>query len=71
MLGDRLTCNVVDDWLAYHPDGFYDGSTGVERYLAWRVGEDLKTPGSLGAQLHRPDRIEAALKLHLPKTGSR
>jgi WD40 repeat protein len=54
---------VVDDWLAYHPDGFYDGSPGVERYLAWRVGEDLKTPRSLGAQLHRPDQIESALKL--------
>jgi WD40 repeat protein len=67
----RQKGRALDDWLAYNPDGFYDGSAGVERYLAWRVGEDLKTPGSLGAQLHRPDRIEAALKLHLPKTGSR
>src|SRR5262249_10642965 len=31
---------VVDNWLAYHPDGYYDGSPGVERYLAWRVGDD-------------------------------
>jgi WD40 repeat protein len=53
---------VADDWLAYHPDGYYDGSPGVERYLAWRVGDDLQTPDSLGAQLHRPDRIESALK---------
>jgi WD40 repeat protein len=60
-----------DDWLAYHPDGYYDGSPGVERYLAWRVGDDLRTPDSLGARLHRPDRIEAALKLHLPNPGSR
>src|SRR5919201_5773545 len=43
---------ALDDWLAYHPDGFYDGSPGVERYLAWRVGEDLQTPDSLGVQLH-------------------
>jgi WD40 repeat protein len=62
---------AVDDWLAYHPDGYYDGSPGVERYLAWRVGDDLRTPDSLGAQLHRPDRIEAALKLHLSNPGSR
>jgi WD40 repeat protein len=54
---------AADDWLAYHPDGYYDGSPGVERYLAWRVGDELKTPGSFGAQLHRPDRLEAALKL--------
>jgi WD40 repeat protein len=62
---------VVDDWLAYHPDGFYDGSPGVERYLAWRVGADLRTTDSLRAQLHRPDRIESALNLHRPNPGSR
>jgi WD40 repeat protein len=53
---------VVEDWLAYHPDGYYDGSPGIERYLAWRVGGDLLTPDSLGAQLHRPKRLESALK---------
>jgi WD40 repeat protein len=52
-----------DDWLAYHPDGFYHGSPGVDRLLAWRVGEELKTPVSLGAELRRPDRVESALKL--------
>jgi hypothetical protein len=51
----------LDDWLAYHPEGFYAGSPGVERYLAWRVGEELLTPAALGADLHRPQRIEAAL----------
>jgi WD40 repeat protein len=61
---------VVDDWLAYHPDGYYDGSPGVERYLAWRVGDDLRTPDSLAEQLHRPDRIESALKLPRPKPAS-
>jgi WD40 repeat protein len=62
---------ALDDWLAYHPDGYYDGSAGVERYLAWRVGDDLQTPASLGPQLHRPDRIESTLKLHLRNPGSR
>jgi RNA polymerase sigma factor (sigma-70 family) len=61
---------VVDDWLAYHPDGYYDGSAGVERYLAWRVGDDLQTPDSVGTALHRPDRIESALKLPGPKPVS-
>jgi WD40 repeat protein len=59
---DGRTGALTDDWLAYHPDGFYDGSPGVERYLAWRVGEELKTPDTIGVQLHRPERIEAALK---------
>jgi WD40 repeat protein len=57
---------VVDDWLAYHPDGYYDGSPGVERYLGWRVDDGFKTADSLGPQLHRPDRIESALKLLRP-----
>jgi RNA polymerase sigma factor (sigma-70 family) len=61
---------VVDDWLAYHPDGYYDGSPGVERYLAWRVGDELRTPDSLGAQRHRPDRIESALKPPRPGRAS-
>jgi WD40 repeat protein len=60
-----------DDWLAYNPDGFYDGSRGIERYLAWRVGDDLQKPDSLKAQLHRPDRIESALKLQRPNSASR
>jgi WD40 repeat protein len=61
---------VVDDWLAYHPDGYYDGSPGVERYLAWRVGDALQTPAALGSPLHRPDRIKSALKLPPPRPGS-
>jgi WD40 repeat protein len=61
---------VVEDWLAYHPDGYYDGSPGIERYLAWRVGSDLQTPDSLGTQLHRPDRLESALRPPRPKPGS-
>jgi WD40 repeat protein len=67
----RREGKVVDDWLAYHPAGYYDGSPGVERYLAWQVGDDLQRPGSEGApRLHRPDRIESALKIPRPKSVS-
>jgi WD40 repeat protein len=51
------------DWLAYHPEGFYDCSPGGERYVAWRVGDEFQTADSLEKQLHRPERIEAALGL--------
>jgi hypothetical protein len=61
---------AADDWLAYTPDGFYEGSTGIDRYLAWRVGDDLQTPDSLNPQLHRPDRLAAALKPPLPEPDS-
>jgi WD40 repeat protein len=59
--GDRRDASA-DDWLAYTPEGYYDGSPGIERYLAWRVGDELVTPKTLGPQLHRPDRIESALR---------
>src|SRR5258707_1074075 len=62
---------VTDDWLAYHPDGYYDGSPGVERYLGWRVGDEFKTPASIGVQLHRPDRLAAALQPGVRTSGSR
>lgn len=61
---------IVDDWLAYHPDGYYDGSPGIERYLGWRVGEEFKTPDTIGERLHRPDRLSAALSLTEQKSGS-
>jgi WD40 repeat protein len=62
--------STTDDWLAYTPDGSYEGSPGIDRYLAWRVGDDLLAPDSLGARLHRPDRLEAALKRPLSETDS-
>ncbi len=55
--------DTTDDWIAYAPQGYYDASPCAERYLAWRVGDDLVTPATLASHLHRPDRIEAALKI--------
>jgi WD40 repeat protein len=51
-----------DDWVAYHPEGYYDCSPGGERYLGWRVGDEFHTPSTLGTNRHRPDRIESALR---------
>ena len=53
--------SISDDWLAYTPEGYYDGSPDVARFLAWRVGDELQTPLTLGAQFHHPDRVAAAL----------
>lgn len=58
---DGSSGSATDEWLAYHPDGYYDGSTGVDRHLAWRVGDELQTPASLRSQLHRPDLVRATL----------
>jgi WD40 repeat protein len=60
---DSSDDTAADDWLAATPEGFYDGTEKVERYLSWRVGDEIKTPGSLRVKLHRPDRVEQALNL--------
>jgi WD40 repeat protein len=62
---ERRNGMVKEEWLAYHPEGYYDGSPGVDRLLAWRVGDELLTPESLGPRLHRPDRLADALGLRL------
>jgi WD40 repeat protein len=61
---------IEENWLAYHPDGYYAGSPGIERFLAWRVEDDLLTAETLGPQLHRPEQVESALKLQPVKPGS-
>jgi WD40 repeat protein len=60
---------IVDDWLAYHPDSYYDGSPGIERYLGWRVGDEFKTPETIGERLRRPDRLAAALSLTVKQSA--
>jgi WD40 repeat protein len=59
---ERRNGSLEENWLAYHPDGYYDGSPGVDRLLAWRVGDELLTPKSLGPRLHKPDRLADALR---------
>jgi hypothetical protein len=54
---------AADDWLAYAAEGYYDGSAGIERYLAWRVGNELLTPEALTPQRKRPDKIQSSLVL--------
>jgi WD40 repeat protein len=53
--------SAQDDWLALTADGSYDGSPGLDRFLRWRVGDELQTPEVLGPQLHHPERLAAAL----------
>jgi WD40 repeat protein len=58
---------LSDDWVAETSDGFYVCSPGIDRFLAWRVGEEFRTAGDLGEKLQRADQVEAALKLESPK----
>jgi WD40 repeat protein len=50
-----------DDWLAYTPAGFYEGSANVDQYLAWRFGDTLYTPATLAGKFHHAERVVAIL----------
>jgi RNA polymerase sigma factor (sigma-70 family) len=66
---DKTGGRPADHWLAYNPDGFYDGSAGVERFLRWRVGEDLRdvrAAATPGARQRLPERVEGALRVPRP-----
>jgi len=43
------------DWIAYTPDGWYEGSAGVGKYIRWRVGDRLLTMQQYEAAYHRRD----------------
>jgi WD40 repeat protein len=48
------------DWIAYTPEGYYDGSPGAERFIRWRVGDRLLPAAAFAGRFHRPDRVRAA-----------
>jgi WD40 repeat protein len=48
-----------DNWLAYTPEGPYDGSPTIDPLLAWRLNNTLETPKTL--HLRNPDHVRAAL----------
>jgi WD40 repeat protein len=50
------------DWLAITSDHAYDGSPGVDRFLAWRVGAELCAAGQMAPRLHRPGRLRVLPK---------
>src|SRR5439155_9857373 len=59
-----------DDWLACTPDGDYDGPPGVERLVAWRVGNELRTAGGRGQRRRSPVRLRELIQ-RASKPGSR
>ena len=48
-------------WVAFTPEGYYDGSPGVERFLRWRVGDASLPADRYAATYHRPDLLRKAL----------
>ena len=48
-------------WIAFTPQGFYDGSPGIESRMRWRVGDKIFPAEPYAARFHRPDVIREAL----------
>jgi WD40 repeat protein len=47
------------EWIAFTPDGYYDGSPNVEEHLLWRVETELQPGEKYAAVFRRPDRVRA------------
>lgn len=49
------------DWIAVTPSGFYDASPGAQRWIRWRVGNQLFPAAKFERALKRPDMIRKIL----------
>lgn len=53
---------VSTDWLAFTPEGYYDGSEGAKRFIRWRVGDELFPAERYESTFHRPDLVQKTLR---------
>ena len=49
-------------WIAYTPEGYYEGSSDIREVLRWSVHTKILPAITYERQYHRPDRIQAALQ---------
>jgi hypothetical protein len=49
-------------WIAYTPDGYYDGSPDIKDFLQWRQEDRLYPAARFEQEYHRPDRVLSALQ---------
>lgn len=58
------------EWIAYTPDGYYQGSPGVERRFVWRVGSRVLPGNALVKRFNRPDVIERRIGVKLGRNAA-
>jgi WD40 repeat protein len=49
-------------WIAFTPEGYYDGSPDIEKFMAWRQGETIFPASRFTSLMRRPDLVHAALQ---------
>jgi WD40 repeat protein len=52
---------TVPSWIAFTPQGYYDGAPGIEAVIRWRVGDRLLPAEQFATHFHQPDVIRKAL----------
>jgi WD40 repeat protein len=50
------------EWIAFTPEGYYNGSAGAARFIRWRVGDQLAPAATYESTFHRPDLVQISLK---------
>jgi hypothetical protein len=54
--------DAFNHWLAYTPEGYYDGSSAVEELIRWQMGGEFLPGQSFAEQFRQPDRIRQILR---------
>jgi WD40 repeat protein len=54
--------NTLPDWVAYTPEGYYTGSKDCEKYIRWRVDDELFPAKKYSKEFWRPDLVAEASK---------
>jgi WD40 repeat protein/ankyrin repeat protein len=49
------------DWIVFTPAGYYEGSANVDKFLRWRVGNEILPADRYRAQFYRPDLVQTRL----------
>ncbi|MBV9865010.1 MAG: hypothetical protein JO316_06645 [Abitibacteriaceae bacterium] len=53
-------------WIAYTPDGYYNGAADVAHYIQWGVDNRLWPAAKFEQTFHRPDLVAASIHKLLP-----
>lgn len=62
MIGvSKTKVGTKTDWISFTPEGYYDGSVGIEKFIRWRVGDELFPVAKFQTAMRRPDLIAQIL----------
>jgi WD40 repeat protein len=66
---ERPAPGELGDWLAFTPDGYYDGPVGVERYIRWRADGQLYPGEKFMQRFRRAELLPRLLRGENPRRG--